>query len=265
MTRRTILKSLPFAAAPAYVRAQTIEERGRKLIAETITAMGGEKFLGMRDRVEDGRAYSYYRERLSGLGFARFETMYADLATGIKMREKQIFGKNQDYFVLFPGDGTGWDVTFRGKKAIPEELVRNWEDGVVRNAMYILRCRTSEKDIIFERRSQDVFENQPVEIVDVTDSENRTVSLYLHASTKLPVRAYYRKQNPKDRGWDETDWRYAKYRLTQGVMWPWAITRSRNGERNLELYSNEVLINSGLSTASFQVDNVKDVPTTKKK
>jgi len=265
MTRRNLITSACFGIAPAFVRAQTIQERGRQIIADSIKALGGEKFMGMRDRVEDGRAYTYYRERLSGLGLARFETMYADLAEGVKQRERQIFGKKQDYYLLFSGDGKGWDVTFRGAKEIPEDIVQAWEESLMRNAMYILRCRTQEKDIIFERRGTEVFENQPVEIVDVTDNENRNVALYFHASTKLPVRAYFKRQNPKDKGWDEQDMRYAKYRDTQGVMWPWAITRSRNGERNLELYSNEVTINAGLPTSNFTVGpDTKIIPSKKK-
>jgi hypothetical protein len=261
MTRRTLL----FATAPAFVRAQTIQEKGRKLIADAQQALGGDKFMGMRDRVESGRAYSYYRERLSGLDVARLETMYSDLATGIKQRERHIFGKKQDYSVVFSGEGKGWDVSFRGAKPMEEEVVRNWEEGVLRNPMYILRCRTNEKDIIFERRSQEVFENQPVEIVDITDSENREVSIYIHSSTKLPVRGYFKRQNMKDKGWDEQDTRYSKYRMTEGVMWPWAITRSRNGERNFELYSDEVLINSGLPTSNFEIGpGAKMVPTKKR-
>jgi hypothetical protein len=256
---------LALGLAPAFVRAQTIQERGRQLVADAVRAMGGEKFLGMRDRIEEGRAYTYYRERLSGLGIARFETMYADLAEGIKVREKQIFGKKQDYYLLFTGDGKGWDVTFRGAREVPEDTVENWENGILRNALYILRCRVNEPGMIFERRGSEVFENQPVEIVDITDSENRTVSLYIHASTKLPVRAHSRRQSPKDRGWDEFDTRYGKYREVSGVMWPWAITRSRNGERNLELYSSEVLINTGLATSNFQIGpDTKIIPSKKK-
>ena len=264
MTRRDLIRSSVFGIAPAFVRAQTMQEKGRKLIAEAQAALGGEKFMGMRDRIEEGRAYSYYRERLSGLDVARFETMYADAAKGIKQRDKQVFGKKQDYFVIFGGDGKAWDVSYRGAKPMEEEQIKNWEEGVLRNAMYILRCRANDKDMIFERRGQEVFENQPVEIVDVTDGENREVAIYLHASTKLPVRGYYKRQNAKDKGWDEQDTRYAKYRLTQGVMWPWAITRSRNGERNLELYSNEVTINSGLPASNFEVGaGAKMVPTKK--
>ncbi|WP_155121467.1 hypothetical protein [Bryobacter aggregatus] len=249
MTRRFFVAGI----APAIVRADTIQERGRKLIEEAQAALGGSKFLNMHDRVEKGRAYSYYRERLSGLSVAKFETFYDDSQPGIKQSDKQVFGKKEDYYVIFEAAGKGWDVGFRGAKPMPSDVVKQWQEGVLRNPMYILRCRTEEKGIIFERRGLEVFENQPVEIVDVTDADNREVAIYLNASTKLPVRGYFKKQNPVDKGWDEQDTRYAKYRESQGQMWPWAITRSRNGERNLEMYSDEVRFNSGLSANDFKI------------
>ncbi|MDX2268692.1 MAG: hypothetical protein NW208_11345 [Bryobacter sp.] len=248
MLRRTFL-----LAAPAILRAQTLGDRGRKLMEAAQLALGGTAFLGMRDRTEEGRAYSYYRERLSGLSLARFETFYdADAGQIVKVRERQAFGKKFDYAILFEGNGKAWDITFRGARAIPEETVERWQDSTLRNVFYILRCRMDEPGMIFERRSLEVVDNQPVEIVDITDSDNRTVSVYLHQSTKLPVRQVYRRQTP-ERYWNEEITTWSKYRETQGVQWPWAITRSRNGERNLELYSNDVVINKGLSKTDFQL------------
>jgi hypothetical protein len=260
MNRRTFL-----FAAPAFVRAQTIAERGRKLLDEAVAALGGPKFLAVTDRTEEGRAYSYYRERLSGLSLARFETFYDDSPGQIvKVRERQAFGKKFDYAVLFEGNGKAWDITYRGAKPIPEDVVSRWQDTMLRNAFYILRTRLNEPGMIFERRAAEVFDNQPVEIVDITDSENRTVSVYLHSSTKLPVRQLYRRQNP-DRSWMDEDTRWAKYRDTNGVQWPWAITRSRNGERNLELYPNEVVFNKGLKQSDFQLGAKVNLIDDKKK
>ncbi len=260
MHRRAFL-----AAAPAILRAQSIGDRGRKLMDEALAALGGAKFLAMKDRTEEGRAYSYYRERLSGLSVARFETFYDDSpGQSVKIRERQAFGKKFDYAVLFEGNGKGWDITFRGAKPIPEDVIARWQDTMLRNAFYILRCRLNEPGMIFERRGLEVFDNQSVEVVDVTDSENRTVSIYLGATTKLPVRQLYRRQNP-DRSWMDEDTRWAKYRDTNGVQWPWAITRSRNGERNLELYSNEVVIDKGLKQSDFQLGAKVNLIEDKKK
>ena len=265
MTRRLFVAAI----APSIVRAQTIQEKGRKIIGESIAAMGGSKFLGMTDRVESGRAYSYYRDRLSALSVARFQTFYDDAATGIRQRDKQLFGKKdkEDFYVIFDGQGKAWEVGVRGAKPMPEETVQQWQESVLRNPMYILRCRTEEPGMIFERRGLEVFDNQPVEIVDVTDADNRSVAIYINATTKLPIRGYFKKQNAKDKGWDEQDTRWSKYRETQGVMCPWVMTRSRNGERNIEIYAEEVRINTGLSNADFKLGGgiAIDAPKSRRK
>src|SRR5438128_384168 len=56
--------------------ADTSAERGKQIIDRAIAALGGNNFLHMQDRVESGRAYSFYREQLSGLSLAKIYTRY---------------------------------------------------------------------------------------------------------------------------------------------------------------------------------------------
>src|SRR5947209_9571392 len=82
--------------------AQTpAEQRGKNLIDDAIQALGGDKFLKMEDRIESGRAYSFYREEISGLSIAKMYTRYITIAQGksgeqLGLRERQSFGKNED-------------------------------------------------------------------------------------------------------------------------------------------------------------------------
>ena len=68
---------LMVAMLAAISAAETPEgARGKKVIADAIAALGGDKFLEMQDRVETGRAYSFYRDNLSGLSIAKIYTRY---------------------------------------------------------------------------------------------------------------------------------------------------------------------------------------------
>jgi hypothetical protein len=58
------------SAAGLLLHGETAQERGKRLINECLQAMGGDRYLGMETRIESGRAYSFYRERLSGLSIA---------------------------------------------------------------------------------------------------------------------------------------------------------------------------------------------------
>src|SRR5215475_11656487 len=83
----------------------TSDAKAKKIIDDAIDALGGQKFLTMEDRIESGRAYSFYREQLSGLSIAKIYTRYLTVAEGktgqeLGVREKQAFGKGEDSSVL---------------------------------------------------------------------------------------------------------------------------------------------------------------------
>src|SRR2546422_9257144 len=95
----------------AIAAAQTPSEvRGRKIVDDAIAALGGEKFLNMQDRVESGRAYSFYRDELRGLSVATIYTRYQGVTprkagSELGLRERQSFGKkDEDSAVLFSED-----------------------------------------------------------------------------------------------------------------------------------------------------------------
>src|SRR5437016_3304311 len=105
-------------ATATLAAAQDYEVRGKKIVADAIEALGGQKFLSMQDRIEKGRAYSFFHDQISGLSVATIYTRYFAIPpdrTGIDLgvEEREAFGKNEDYYVLFRQQGA-WEVTFRG-------------------------------------------------------------------------------------------------------------------------------------------------------
>lgn len=112
--------------------------------------------------------------------------------------------------------------------------------------------------MLFEWRGSDIVDNQPVEIVDITDAENRVVTVYFNRTSKLPIRQVYTRRDPKTRYRDEELTLYSKYRDVDGVMWPFAIQRERNGEKIYQIYSDTVAINKGLPDSLFTLPaNIK--------
>ena len=103
---------LLFAALPAPTQtAESHEARGKRVVYEALKALGGDAFLQMNDRVETGRAYSFYREQISGLDRATIYTRYlAPLPGKLEMRERENFGLKQDSGFLLLED-SGWSST----------------------------------------------------------------------------------------------------------------------------------------------------------
>jgi hypothetical protein len=257
------------------VQAQQVqtqaEKRGRQLIDQAVQALGGENFLNMQDRIETGRAYSYYRDQISGLSIAKIYTRYITVAPDksgeeVAQREREAFGKTEDSSVIFTENG-GWEVNWRGSKELPKDRLDRYRDTTLRNVLYIFRQRLKEPGMIFESRGAEVFENQPVDIVDITDSQNRLVTVYLHQSTKLPIRQVYAHHNSLTKERDEEVTLFSRYRDVGGIQWPLQMRRERNGEKTYEIFSESVSINQNLTDALFSVPtgNEKATQQPKKK
>lgn len=251
------MRILPvFALLAVCAAAQTSLERGKRVVDQALQALGGERFLAMEDRIESGRAYSFYREQLAGLSIAKIYTRYLTrpeppVEGFIGVRERQVFGKKQDTAVLFT-EGAGYDITFRGARPLDGKLLERYRESTLRSVFYILRQRLGEPGLIFESKGSDVVDNQPVEIVDIIDASNRVVTVNFHASTFLPSQQTYVRRDSATRDQIEEVSVFSKYRdVGGGVKWPYAILRRRNGEKIFEIFSESVEINKDLRDTLF--------------
>lgn len=250
-----LIAALLLAAGTLY--PETKQERGRRVVDEAIAALGGEKFLNVKDRVESGRAYSFYRERLRGLAVARVSTKYLDpagkTAQELRQAERQTYGKDEDQVVVYPDGQHGYVLTYRGAKPVEEDRVLRYRESTMRNILYLLRMRLTEPEMIFESQGSEVVQNNPTEVVDIFDSENRKVRVWFHRTTKLPFRQQIEWRDPKTKERiEEVTW-FAKYRNVEGIQWPFHILRERNGEKVFEMFSEQVEFNKGLAAGLFQL------------
>jgi len=232
--------------------AETRQDRGKRVVNEALQALGGDAYLRMQDRVESGRAYSFFREQLSGLSLAKIYTRYLAATPGkIAVREREAFGKEESSAVLFTPDGA-WEITFRGVRPLEDQRFANFQDSTLRNILYILRQRLSEPGLSFYAQDPDFYQNRPVEIVDITDAANLTVTVYFDQMTKLPVRQSFKRRNEQFKDFDTEVTEFAKYRdVGNGVKWPCTIVRQRNGEKIFEMYSDSVEVDKDLTDNLF--------------
>ena len=255
LKRALILLGLAAAMTAAETPAAT---KGKKVVDDAIAALGGDAFLQMQDRVESGRAYSFYRDNLSGLSIAKIYTRYITVdptksAHDLGVRERQSFGKNEDSAVVLREDG-GANITYRGPKALPMEDFERYRETTLHNFFYILRQRLHEAGMEFEFKGSDVVDRVPVEIVDVIDAQNFVVRVYFHQTTKLPVKQSFSRLDPKTKDRDEEVTRFDRYRDNHGIQWPQQITRERNGEKIYQIFAETVSFNQDLTDDLFSIN-----------
>lgn len=240
---------------PHRARAED-DSTARRIVSEAIQALGGERFTSFRDRIETGRAYSFYRERMSGLAVATLYTRNpaepASSANTVHQIERQEFGKQAETVILYTPAG-GWEITFRGATPLPQAQLQRYRESARTNVFYLLRARLIEPGMSLRHAGSEVLENQPVEAVEFTDSDNRVVTVYFHRSSRLPVRQKFVRRNPDTKERTEEVTLYGKYRSVQGIQWPFHLLRERDGEKIFELFCESVRFDPPLKENTFRL------------
>jgi hypothetical protein len=235
--------------------AQSSTNKGKQLCDQAIAALGGDRFLQMQNRIESGRVYSFFREQLSGLGIAKIYTEYLNEKPpkGLAIRQRQVFGKKQDYSVLFLSD-QAWDITFRGARPIADEKWQRYVRTTENDILYILRVRYNEAGLQFDYIGTDVYQSKHVEIVDITDAQNRTVRVYFDHNTVLPLHETFSWIDPETRYHNDEITEFDKYRdVGGGIMWPYTMERARNGYKTYQIFSERVEVNQPLPPTTFEL------------
>lgn len=265
MNRRAFLAS----ALAAPLLAQLRPEQGRTLARQALDALGGEAYRRMHHRIESGRAYSFYREQLSGLTRASITTFYEMApdpapASFLGLYERQALGKKLDVVNLYTPT-SAHEITYRGARLQLAETHARWKESVLHNVLYILHSRFDEAGLAFDAKGSDIYQNQPVDRLEISDPEGRAVLVLLDAHSHLPLRQAWVRRDPRSGLPIEEVTVFAKYRdIGGGVQWPFVIRRERNGERIFEMFSDQIQANPDVEPSAFSIPkNMKILPPAK--
>ena len=258
-TRRRVIALAPAAFALCQVlKAESRQERGRRLLEECIEALGGERFLQIRDVVRSGRAYAFYRANVRGLARITIYENFGPLKDDpepdwLPVSRREVYTEKGDYYNLFE-HGQGWEVTFRGARPLPKERMIRYRESTLRDIFYFLRYRFDEPDMYYYLRGTEIIDNVPTDAIDVTDSLGEGVTYFLRQSDRLPVQQVYQRRDPKTRIPSEEKSAFSKYREVSGVILPWNVRREVDGEKAFELFGRTAEVNPRLDPSTCSLD-----------
>ncbi len=249
------------AASPASSQAIPVDQenanKAKALLDQMIQALGGEAYLSIQDISQEGRAYSFFHGDPSGAGvlFWRFYR-YPD-------KERAEFTKKRDIVYVYRGD-QGFEITFRGTRPDDAKAVSDFVRRRQYSLDWVLRKWLREPGVALFYEGATVAEQRDVQQVTILNAQNQGVTLYIDSRTHLPVKKTYSWRDPTDKERNTESDVYDAYRLVQGIMTPFSLSRFYNGDRASQRFLNSVSYNTGLNDSLFDVrvtwDPNKPVP-----
>jgi hypothetical protein len=224
-----------------------IDPDAQALLQSAIQALGGSAFLSFRTMSSTGRAFSI----ADGVtqGFVSYQS-----ATEYPAKRRLSFGlsKKSKAVTLINNGDKGWEIDRYGLIEQSPKEIRAWRLANHYGLENLLRVRVHEPDLLVQMGGEDFVDNIPARVVDLIDSRQVELKLYLSNATNLPVQVAYRILNSETRQWDEYLDVYSDYQPVQGIQTPMHLVRYLNGSRVAETFRMRVRYNDPYPPGFFQ-------------
>jgi hypothetical protein len=240
------------------VRAQDAsEQKARSLMAQMVDALGGDAWRNRTEWEFQGRTAAFYKNLPTG--DAPFY-LFHKVVPGTPGVERVELTKKRDVVQIWTAD-TGWELTFKGKKALPQEIVVDYFRRQKHSIDEVVRVWLKDPQAIVTYDGPGNVQRRQTDKITVIDSHNDNVTLDLDANTHLPIRRSFRFRNETYKDFDVDDEEYADYHVYDGVQTPISTTRYRNGEMVGQRFLTKISYNQPTREDMFSPDQ----PYNKKK
>jgi hypothetical protein len=245
------------SAAPAAAKLSDTE-RGRQLIDQMVTALGGDAWLNRATIQIDGRGSTFFHgqpnpyiteyhelRRLAVNGQPE-----ADRVGFLTERGMILPGKKIDVVQIWTA-GNGYEITYKGQAALPREQVEDYYRRRAHSIEEVVHNWLKAPGVMIVSEGTIMVDRRLADRVTVLAATNDAVTLDLDVATHLPLRRTFRWRNPQFNDYDEESETYDDYHTIQGLPTPLTITRYHNGEMANQRYLTKVVYNLPMDPSLF--------------
>lgn len=230
--------------APVNKEAEQNADQAKKVLQDAINALGGETYLTVRDREQQGRGYGFHAGRPTGSGGVFWSFWeFPD-------KERVELTKERDVAELYVGN-KGWELTYKGARPIEQKDL----DDYLRRRKFsldtILRTWVNDPTVVLLYEGNAIASQHPALRVTLVNAKDESVTLFFDVETHLPVKKSFEWRDPVDRQKNLEEEVYENYKPVSGIMAPYNLTRYFNGDMASQRFLNSVTVNQGLDQAMF--------------
>jgi hypothetical protein len=244
---------LMLAGAPM-TRTQTADDDGAKNAKQAraaldamVQAMGGRTWLTMKNRMQQGHVAGFdHGEPGEGTtDYWEYHSWPDD--------DRIEYTKHRDVVQFYVGR-EGWEVTYRGKKALPQEQVDDYMRRRDHSIETVVKTWLNDPKTILVYEGQRLAERHLADQVTLISAQNEAVTIQMDTQTHLPLRRTFEWRDPvfKDKNLDAEE--YDDYHTFDGIPTAFTITRFKNSEIIRQYFMVHVTYNQELPTDFWSVD-----------
>lgn len=243
--------SPPPNSSPAVPADQANALKAKAVLNQAIQALGGQAFLTLRDREQQGKIYGFHHGRASGAGTVFWSfTEFPD-------KERVELTKERDIAELYVGN-KAWELTYKGAHPIEEKDRIEYMRRRRFSLDNILRTWVNDPGVVLLFEGSAIAAQHPSQRVTLINAQDESVTLFIDSDTHLPVKKSFSWRDPVDRQKNLEEEVYENYRLVSGVMAPYNVTRFFNEDMANQRFLNSVTINQKLDPAMFDPNSGYD-------
>lgn len=241
-------------AAPVTTRTQTGDDpaaqnaqKARAALDAMVQALGGDAWLNMKNKMIEGHVAAFFHGNPDLGTTDTFEYhQWPD-------HDRIDVTKHHDVVEFFLGR-EGWEVTYRGKKAMDKDILDDYLRRRDHSIETVVKVWMKEPNTILVFEGQHLAERHLADQVTLISPQNESVTILMDAQTHLPLRRVFEWRDPEyhDKNTDAEE--YDDYHNVDGLPTPFTITRSKNGEEVRQYYVVKAAYNQSLPGDFWDVD-----------
>ncbi len=225
--------------------------KAKQLIQETIDALGGQTYLGVRDETCDGRvAFFGHNNQLINYQKVIDYNLFPD-------KERTEYSEKRNIIDIYNGN-QGWSLDRGGVTDMSPDAIADFQKGLKRDINNLFRFQMKEPGLDYQYVGRDVVDLKEVDWVEVTNPEHLTIKIAVSRLTHLPVRADYISRNAKTHERTIETEMFSNYQKVEGIEIPFQDTRTRDGNNVFQFFVGTCHFNTGLKPDFFTRQSLED-------
>jgi hypothetical protein len=221
--------------------------KARAALDAMVQALGGEAWLTVKNRFQHGHAAGFFHgdPDLGTLELFEFHSWPG--------KDRIEATKHRDVVAFYIGS-EGWEVTYRGKKQLPQDQVDEFIRRRDHSIETAIKVWLPDPKTILVYEGQHLAARHLAEQVTLISANNESVTILMDVETHLPLRREFQWRDPvyHDKNTDAEE--YDNYRPFDGIQTPMRITRYKNDEIARQFYIDKIEYNQNLPDGFWDVN-----------